>query len=461
VQRRIRAAGRSLQHDLQRDTGRQGLHEKFERNVRRQIHHHHDVLLCASASPLKISAVPARLHAQHSQHMRMPAHHTVQGSRPASVADGLRRTVVSADFAVKGSLGTFIGLGQLPYYREMGVPAAQYQIYGSIATTPWSMKALWGTLSDSLPIFGYPKGGYIVVLSCVGVASFAVLASVEIDLPQAQIAAMMFFSANVMVSMVDLLCQGAYAAAMVAHPSTSSALVSWVWGQYHVGALMASTLVGPLADAVNPRIIFWIALPLAAQMIIPTCLGYLGEERLPRGQRCCHVEKEKVKSQPRLFFLAVVMAVAALGMASVNLWGTQLMQSIYALSASICLCTLAFFCLGPTLAKANLYMFLTNALYVSTDGALDYFYTADEDCVPGGPQFSYTYYVTWANVVGSCCAIAGVAIFQRTMSDWNFRPVFWVTTVVKVCAAMIDIVIVNRWNIAIGIPDEVRAKRSF
>ena len=55
VQRRIRAAGRSLQHDLQRDTGRQGLHEKFERNVRRQIHHHHDVLLCASASPLKIS----------------------------------------------------------------------------------------------------------------------------------------------------------------------------------------------------------------------------------------------------------------------------------------------------------------------------------------------------------------------------------------------------------------------
>ena len=41
------------------------------------------------------------------------------------------------------------------------------------------------------------------------------------------------------------------------------------------------------------------------------------------------------------------------------------------------------------------------------------------------------------------------------MSDWNFRPVFWVTTVVKVCAAMIDIVIVNRWNIAIGIPDEV------
>lgn len=337
----------------------------------------------------------------------------------------------------------------------MGVPAAQYQIYGSIASTPWSMKALWGTLSDSLPIFGYAKGGYIVAMSVLGVGAFAVLASVKLDVEQADLAAVMFFTANMDVSMVDLLCQGAYAAAMVAHPSTSSALVSWVWGQYHVGALMASTLVGPLADAFTPRIIYWIALPLAAQIIIPTCLGYLGEPRLPPGQRCCHVEKDKIQAQPRLFFLAVVMACAAVGMAAVNLFGTRLMQSIYALSASVFLCSFAFFCLGPTLAKANLYMFLTNALYVSTDGALDYFYTADDDCVPGGPNFSYTYYVTWANVVGSCCAIAGVALFQRTMSDWNFRPVFWVTTVVKVCAAMIDIVIVNRWNIAIGIPDEV------
>jgi hypothetical protein len=37
--------------------------------------------------------------------------------------------------------------------------------------------------------------------------------------------------------------------------------------------------------------------------------------------------------------------------------------------AAFVLCTLAFACLSPALAKANLYMFLTNALYISTDGA--------------------------------------------------------------------------------------------
>ena len=86
-------------------------------------------------------------------------------------------------------LGTFIIQGQLPYYREMGVPAAEYQIYGSIAQTPWAMKALWGTLSDSLPIGGYPKGGYIVAVSAIGFAAFAVLAAVPIGVEQAELAA--------------------------------------------------------------------------------------------------------------------------------------------------------------------------------------------------------------------------------------------------------------------------------
>ena len=52
--------------------------------------------------------------------------------------------------------------------------------------------------------------------------------------------------------------------------------------------------------------------------------------------------------------------------------------------------------------------------------------------------------MTWANVLGSCMAIAGVTLFQRTMAGWNFRPVFWITTIVKCTASFIDIIIVNR-----------------
>ena len=39
------------------------------------------------------------------------------------------------------------------------------QIYGSVSITPFAMKALWGSLSDSLPLLGYHKRTYIVAVS--------------------------------------------------------------------------------------------------------------------------------------------------------------------------------------------------------------------------------------------------------------------------------------------------------
>eukprot|EP01051_Picozoa_sp_SAG22_P007056 SAG22_NODE_484_length_9912_cov_23.425150_6_plen_299_part_00 len=146
---------------------------------------------------------------------------------------------VSTYLCIKGSVASFIGLGQLPYYREMGLSAAQYQIYVSVSTTPWSMKALYGLLSDTLSCCGYRKRGYIIFCSTIAVAVFAVLAAVPFEEETAVIAAILFFFGSVDVALVDLLVQGKYAELMVKHPATSSSLVSWVWGNYHIGALGA------------------------------------------------------------------------------------------------------------------------------------------------------------------------------------------------------------------------------
>ena len=93
--------------------------------------------------------------------------------------------------------------------------------------------------------------------------------------------------------------------------------------------------------------------------------------------------------------------------------------------------------------------------------AQDFWFTADEKCVPGGPAFDYTYYNTYTAVVGSftvhlelcngifciCDGIfctrskrsigwsqgwVGILIFQTFMSGWTFRNLFWVTTIMQV-----------------------------
>ena len=89
---------------------------------------------------------------------------------------------------------------------------------------------------------------------------------------------------------------------------------------------------GPMADYISPRAVFWLALPLAAQILIPTLSGALLEEKVPKGSR--GLDWQKLGAQPRLFGMALAMAAAAVGMACVNMFGDRWLQSIYALGAN-------------------------------------------------------------------------------------------------------------------------------
>ena len=39
-------------------------------------------------------------------------------------------------------------------------------------------------------------------------------------------------------------------------------------------------------------------------------------------------------------------------------------------------------------------------------------FTGDQKCVPGGPSFDYTYYNTYASLVGSITGWIGIVMFQ-------------------------------------------------
>ena len=71
-------------------------------------------------------------------------------------------------------------------------------------------------------------------------------------------------------------------------------------------------------------------------------------------------------------------------------------------------------------------------LYINIGGAQDFWFTADEKCVPGGPAFDYTYYNTYTSLVGAFTGWFGIIIFQTFMSGWTFRNLFWVTTLMQV-----------------------------
>lgn len=333
----------------------------------------------------------------------------------------------------------------------MNVTGDRYQSYGTVATTPWAMKAAIGLLSDAVPIFGYHKRSYIVIVSAIGTVALAVLGFVPLSYRFATIASLLLLVVNLQVATVDLLTEGKYAELMVRRPETGSDLVSYAWGLASIGQLFGSIVSGPMADFLNPRYIFLVALPLSAHVIVPVIAGWFPEERLPPENRA--VRYDKLTSHKSLVKLSIAMTIGAV-VVGMSALGTGKVQSVLSVSVAILLAILGFVWLPNTLRKANLYLFLANMLYITINGALDYWFIADDNCVLGGPHFSFTYYNTYANLVASVASVIGVALFQRYLSRGKFRVAFWATGLIKLAASMFDYAMVKRYNKKFGIPDK-------
>eukprot|EP00960_Hanusia_phi_P050335 760158-Hanusia_phi.AAC.1 len=322
----------------------------------------------------------------------------------------------------------------------------------SIAMTPWAIKGAMGVVSDAYPLLGYHKKSYIIASAFLGTFAFFMLASTPIHV--AWLAAIFLFLANFQIAICDLLCEGKYAERMQAKPKTGSTMVSFVWGCFQLGSFIASVFVGPIADNYNPQVIFWVCIPLAASILIPTTMDYLGDEKVEEDKR--GIDWSLLKEHSYMILFCLIMAAVAMGNAIIDLLLFQYhqVQALYAVVCSVVLCILAFRWLPPQLARCNLYMFISCVLYINISGAQDFWFTADDKCVPGGPAFDYTYYNTYASLVGSVTGWIGIVLFQATMSDWNFRTLFWVTTLIQIVAASFDMLIIARVNIAWGISDK-------
>jgi len=373
-------------------------------------------------------------------------------------------------FCAKGIAFTFITSWQLPFYEDYDISSITYQAYLLIGTTPWTMKGIIGLVSDNWPIFGYHKRSWMLLSSVIGILSCAILTFIPLSNSSISWAPILVLWINLQIATMDLLCEGKYTELMGKMPETKGDIVTLVWSLIEAGGLIGVVLAGTLSDAVDPvRYTLAVCLIPLVLTVIPVWYKKMPEEFIPSGER--GINWERLKMWWRIFLLALLMAMGGLGLAVLLLLATvyddtsssdalsidnwDVYELVYIILVSSGLCALGFWALPRTLAKANLFMFINQVLYVNVSGAMDYWYTADDSCVPGGPDFSYSYYITWTGVVGYAAAIVGVVMFQRICSDWTFRKCFLIVTFIEVFASVFDIIIVQRWNIDIGISDSV------
>jgi hypothetical protein len=340
-------------------------------------------------------------------------------------------------FCTKGFAGTTLQLCLLPLFKTvLGASSTDYQKYTVVIMAPWSIKPIAAVAADS---FGITRP-MVGILAVVGSAAVGTLVA-RLPTVTAHEAVALAFLGSLEIAFIDILAEGEYAHIMAASkdPGLKRSIVSAVWALVFAGQLGSSIAVG----RVDTPVMLTAAAVLLAVPLAPAACQCLFTARTTTAW----TEGNK---------LAVVMTVVALGIIPVTAAdaSSAAAKTAYVTVSGVGLVALGFYWLPRRLARANTYMFASSVLYIPVNGAVDYWFTAEPECVPGGPHFDLQYYISVGAVVSSIFAAIGVMVFNSCFKGWGYRQMFWVTTAIRIVAASTDVVILNRWNIMVGVSDK-------
>lgn len=334
---------------------------------------------------------------------------------------------------------------------------------GGLALIPWQMKAIYGMLSDMVPISGWHKTPYILIPGIAGCFAWSFL-GVSASL-NAVSATLLLLLANYSMASPDVVIDASVAERARTHPQLAVDLQSLCWGSLGVGGFVAAASVGHLVESIGPRGVYSLTLITAVAVALPAALGWLPERRDPphlRGNTCRNIRRGFSHPVAKWVFyaaLAVSSSSIFLGFFQVFARGPNAATLKGALTAVCALCIVApslwFFLrrVSPVLAKASAYIFLRGAIQPSTSVLFYWYHATEDNCKRGYPCLSPSF-LGWMDVAGYAFLTVGTVLYNRYFSTWTYRSIFTLSHVLLVFVNFLDLLWVTRANLALGIPDE-------
>lgn len=361
--------------------------------------------------------------------------------------------LVDINFAVRGIAMGLAEASWLPYLKTLGYDAELFQRVAALANIPWGLKGVIAAASDIAPVGGYSKKYYAVAACILGVLGAAIPAFVPVDavsgrtwLPCVSILLLAFEYA-----VLELMCGGVCCALMNRNSEIKADLVSFSVICFICGVTVGHAIAGPISDGFGARVNYQVVLPVAGQVVFLILFNFLCEEPV----KPFRFMTEKIANHKGVFTMSLVLAVVSIALTIFTIVRIEWLSVVCCVISGFVICFFLFLTLPRRLAMFNLYQFLWSAAPLSIKGGLDYFFTATPECLPDGPHFDYTYYLTYTAVLNATATIIAVWLFQNFFLGWSYVQVAWVTAIVKAVASLFDFVIVTRMNVRAGISDAV------
>ena len=279
---------------------------------------------------------------------------------------------------------------------DLGLTPAEVAAMTGIASLPWTIKPLFGFISDGIPMFGYRRRPYLILSGLLGAASWLAMATL-VQSGWGAIAAITLSSLSVAVSdvIVDSLV---VERARQESQSDAGTLQSLAWGASAIGGVITAYLGGLLLEQVSTRTVFAIT---ATFPLVVSLVAWL-------------IAEEPLEQRPNLSAVLEQM--------------NQLRQAIS----------------RRAIWMPTLFLFLWQAT-PTADSAFFFFTTND---LGFQPEF-----LGRVRLVTNIAALIGIWVFQRFLRAVPFRRIFAWSTVLSSLLGMSMLLLVTHANREIGIDD--------
>lgn len=280
---------------------------------------------------------------------------------------------------------------------DLGLSPAEVAALTGIAALPWTIKPLFGFISDGLPIGGYRRRPYLVLSGLLGAAAWLALATV-VQSGWAAILAITLSSLSVAVSDVIVDSLVVERARGESHGEAGT-LQSLAWGASAVGGLMTAYLGGVLLEQVSTRMVFAIT---ATFPLLVSLVAWI-------------IQEDPVEKAPTWSVIQGQMG---------QLWQAIRQRAIW---------------------MPALFLFLWQA--TPTADAAFFFFTTND--LGFQPEF-----LGRVRLVTSVAALLGIWVFQRFLKTVPFRTIFAWSTVLSSVLGMSMLLLVTHANRSLGIDDQ-------
>ncbi|MEL6489285.1 MAG: folate/biopterin family MFS transporter [Cyanobacteria bacterium J06634_6] len=309
----------------------------------------------------------------------------------------LELTAILTVYFVQGILGLARLAVSFFLKDDIALSPAEVSALMGIAALPWTIKPVFGFLSDGLPIWRYRRRPYLIIAGVLGAIAWLSLATI-VHTALAATAAILLTSLSVAISdvIVDSLV---VERARKEGQGSAGTLQSLAWGSSAIGGLITAYLGGLLLERTSNQVIFGITATFP--LIVCGVAWLISEDPVTEKSNW-----KVVTHQVKLLKGAVSQKVIWMPALFLFLWQAT-----------------------PT-ADSAFFFFSTNELGFA-------------------PEF-----LGRVRLVTSLASLIGIWIFQRFLKEVSFRKIFAWSTVISAALGMTTLILVTHLNRSLGIDDQ-------